>query len=134
MPCGRLFCPGTADRTERRWDCGDLGGTISFRAPGWGRAGVLIACAAWAHASTRAVRRDAPGAKLVVDTSRAGRVDDLTRHPDTLATLGVALPEQPAQVGEAAGLDEAQARFQVVNTRLGEAGGLTAAMELAEAG
>jgi L-alanine-DL-glutamate epimerase-like enolase superfamily enzyme len=102
----------------------------------------------------QAVRRGAPNAKLIVDTNQAWSVNDLKAYASIMADLGVVLLEQPIKVGDEAGLDgwrspvplcadelinstadldKAQGRFDVVNIKLDKAGGLTAAMALADA-
>lgn len=105
-------------------------------------------------AALRAVRRGASRPRLIVDTNQSWTVADLQRHAVALAELGVELIEQPIAVGAEAGLDgwrspvplcadelidsvsdlhKAAGRFQYVNIKLDKAGGLTAAMRLADA-
>lgn len=104
-------------------------------------------------AAVRAVRRGAPGARLIVDANQAWSVDALKTFAPAMAELGVALLEQPIPVGAeeelhgwtspvplcadelvdgVADLDRAAGRFQVVNIKLDKAGGLTAALALAD--
>jgi L-alanine-DL-glutamate epimerase-like enolase superfamily enzyme len=100
-----------------------------------------------------AVRRGAPQAALIVDPNQAWSVARLKALAPALAGLGVVLLEQPIKVGDEAGLDgyrcpiklcadelindaddlaKAVGRFDVVNIKLDKAGGLTAALRLAE--
>lgn len=105
-------------------------------------------------AAVQAVRRGAPGARLIVDANQAWSVDALKAFAPAMAELGVALLEQPIAVGAEDGLDgwtspvplcadelvdgvadldRAAGRFQLVNIKLDKAGGLTAALKLADA-
>ena len=104
--------------------------------------------------AVRAVRAGAPDARLIVDSNQSWSVDQLKRLAGPMAELGVSLLEQPIPVGAETGLDgwvspvplcadelidteadldRAQGRFQVVNIKLDKAGGLTAALRLADA-
>lgn len=104
--------------------------------------------------AVRAVRAGAPSPRLIVDTNQSWSVDQLKQLAGPMADLGVALLEQPIPVGAEAGLDgwtspvplcadelidteadldRAQGRFQFVNIKLDKAGGLTAALRLADA-
>lgn len=101
-----------------------------------------------------AVRRGAPQARLIVDANQAWTVDALERHAAALAPLRIDLLEQPVPAGQDAALehldspiplcaDEAFStladlpqiarRYQFVNIKLDKTGGLTSALELAEA-
>jgi L-alanine-DL-glutamate epimerase-like enolase superfamily enzyme len=101
-----------------------------------------------------AVRRGAPDARLIVDANEAWNDRDITREAAALAALGVELIEQPVRAGEEArldgvhrpvpfaadescqdrdDLDRCAGRFDAVNIKLDKAGGLTAAMLLADA-
>jgi L-alanine-DL-glutamate epimerase-like enolase superfamily enzyme len=105
-------------------------------------------------ACIRAVQRGAPDAALIVDPNQAWSYDQLTQWAPALAPLNVVLLEQPIPVGEEAALDgyrspvplcadelikvaedldRAAGRFDFVNIKLDKAGGLTAALCLAEA-
>lgn len=105
-------------------------------------------------AAVRAVRRGAPKARLIVDANQAWSVEALKQLAPAMAELGVALLEQPIPVSaeegldgwtspvplcadelvdDVADLDRAVERFQVVNIKLDKAGGLTAALALADA-
>lgn len=104
--------------------------------------------------AVRAVRAGAPNARLIVDSNQSWSVDRLKRLAGPMADLGVNLLEQPIPVGAEAGLDDwtspvplcadelidteadldrAAGRFQFVNIKLDKAGGLTAALRLADA-
>lgn len=101
-----------------------------------------------------AVRRGAPGARLIVDANQAWSVEALKAFAPALVPLGVALLEQPIPVGAEAGLDgwtspiplcadelvdgladldKVVGRFQLINIKLDKAGGLSAALQLADA-
>lgn len=101
-----------------------------------------------------AVRAAAPRTRLVLDANEALAFDDLTRLAPEFARLGVKLVEQPLPAGEDAALegyaspvplcaDESlhtraelaacARRYGLVNIKLDKAGGLTEALELAEA-
>ena len=105
-------------------------------------------------AAVEAVRRGAPDSRLIVDPNQAWSVDALKALAPRMADLGVALLEQPIPVGAEAGLDgyacpvplcadeliddiadldRAVGRFQLVNIKLDKAGGLFAALTLADA-
>ncbi len=99
-------------------------------------------------------RRHAPAARLIVDPNQAWSVDDLKALAPLLAERGVVLLEQPIPVGSESGLDgyacpvplcadelvddesdlaRAAGRFGFINIKLEKAGGLTAALRLADA-
>jgi L-alanine-DL-glutamate epimerase-like enolase superfamily enzyme len=101
-----------------------------------------------------AVRRGAPDARLIVDPNQSWSVDQLKTLAPELAARDVVLIEQPIAVGAEAGLDGwispvplcadeliaeghdlavARGRFQFINIKLDKAGGLTAALALADA-
>jgi L-alanine-DL-glutamate epimerase-like enolase superfamily enzyme len=101
-----------------------------------------------------AVRRGAPDARLIVDPNQSWSVPRLKALAPRLVPLGVELLEQPIPVGAEAELDgwsspvplcadelvetaadlaRAAGRFQAVNIKLDKAGGLTAALDLADA-
>lgn len=101
-----------------------------------------------------AVRAGAPNAQLIVDTNQSWTIDELKTHAGPLADLGVDLLEQPIPVGAEDALDgwaspiplcadelidteadlaRADGRFRFVNIKLDKAGGLTAALRLADA-
>ncbi len=105
-------------------------------------------------ARVEAVRRGAPGARLIVDANEAWNDRDVAQEARALAALGVELIEQPVRAGEEArldgihrpvpfaadescqdrdDLDRCVGRFDAVNIKLDKAGGLTAAMLLATA-
>jgi len=105
-------------------------------------------------AAVEAVRRGAPSAALIVDPNQAWTPSSLKTLAPAMARLGVQLLEQPIPVGSEAELDgwtspiplcadeslnDAQdlprirGRFQAVNIKLEKAGGLTAALQLADA-
>lgn len=105
-------------------------------------------------AALSAVAGAAPRAKLIVDPNQSWSVEQLQAIAATLPELGVILVEQPIPVGHEAALDgwtspvplcadelidtaddldRAQGRFEVVNVKLDKAGGLTAALHLADA-
>jgi L-alanine-DL-glutamate epimerase-like enolase superfamily enzyme len=100
-----------------------------------------------------AVHRGAPQSDLIVDANQAWDVETLKEFAPRLARLGVTLLEQPIAVGlepaldgylcpialcadelinVEADLEEARNRFSVVNIKLEKAGGLTAALMLAD--
>ncbi len=102
----------------------------------------------------RAVRRGAPGPRLIVDPNQSWSVSDVKAYSSELAALGVVLLEQPIPVGAEAQLDgfqgpvplcadeliddirdleRARGGFQFVNIKLDKCGGLTAAQALADA-
>ena len=105
-------------------------------------------------AQVAAVRRGAPHADIIVDPNQAWSVDQLKALVGPLAELGVAMIEQPIPVGVEVGLDgwtspvplfadelvdtaddlaRARGRFAGINIKLEKAGGLTAALRLADA-
>jgi L-alanine-DL-glutamate epimerase-like enolase superfamily enzyme len=104
--------------------------------------------------AVKAVRRAAPKAKLIVDANQSWSLSDVISYGPQMAELGVNLLEQPM----AAGLDTALAgvkcpvsicadesistlddlgglvdRYDFINIKLDKTGGLTAALELAQA-
>lgn len=102
----------------------------------------------------RAVHRGAPDTRLIVDANQSWSVAELIAHEPLLRGLGVELLEQPVAAGRDAGLvdyrghiplcaDEALStlddlpglvgRYQFINIKLDKVGGLSAALELAEA-
>lgn len=101
-----------------------------------------------------AVHRGAPASRLIVDPNQAWAPAELPGLTASLADLGVVLLEQPIPVGAEAALDgiarpiplcadelindasdlpQARGRFDVINIKLDKAGGLTAALRLADA-
>ena len=105
-------------------------------------------------AAVEAVRADAPGVRLIVDPNQAWSLDLLKEVAPEMARFGVDLIEQPIAIGQEEGLEgwrcpvplaadelihdvddlaKAVGRFQVINIKLDKAGGLTAALELADA-
>ncbi len=105
-------------------------------------------------AALEAVRRGAPDAKLIVDPNQAWEVSTVYELGEALRRLGVALLEQPVSVQRDTELradksvvpvcaDEAidtvddlpriRGRYNVINIKLDKAGGLTAALQLANA-
>ncbi len=103
-------------------------------------------------ARIEAVRRSAPAARLIVDANEGWSADDLAELGPRLATLGVALIEQPLRAGADEGLlgfnspvplcaDESChsradlpgliGRYSHINIKLDKAGGLTEAVALA---
>ncbi|MEJ1964971.1 MAG: N-acetyl-D-Glu racemase DgcA [Gammaproteobacteria bacterium] len=104
--------------------------------------------------AVRAVRRGAPGARLVVDANQAWSVAQLIELAPAMAELRVDLLEQPVDAADDAHLamldlpvpvcaDEPVntvedlpriiGRYDFVNIKLDKSGGLTAALELANA-
>lgn len=100
-----------------------------------------------------AVSAAAPGARLIVDPNEGWTLSVLKAMADTIARLPVLMVEQPLPAGEDAGLaglsypapicaDEAvhtaddvarvADRYQVINVKLDKAGGLSAALAMAE--
>jgi L-alanine-DL-glutamate epimerase-like enolase superfamily enzyme len=100
-----------------------------------------------------AVHRGAPRARLIVDPNQSWSVETLKRVAPELSELGVVLLEQPVRVGDeedltdyncpiplcadelindASDLQKAVGRFNVVSIKLDKAGGLTAALRLAQ--
>lgn len=105
-------------------------------------------------AQIRAVRRAAPEAALIVDPNESWDRPLLEAMQSVLVETGVALLEQPVPAGDdswlegftpvvpicadeavhvAADLDAVARRYQAVNVKLDKTGGLTAALELAQA-
>lgn len=138
--------------------------TIGIRTlPEYQKAALALAENAWIKikvdktdplGAVRAVRRVAPGAKLVVDANQAWTVDDLKRLMPELVELGVDLLEQPVKVGSDEGLQGYQSpipicadesvntvadlaglvgRYSFINIKLDKTGGLTTALDLAHA-
>lgn len=104
--------------------------------------------------AVKAVRRAAPGAKLIVDANQSWSLSDVVAYGPQMADLGVSLLEQPIAVGldvSLAGvkcpvpicadesistLDDLSGlvdRYDFINIKLDKTGGLTAALELAHA-
>lgn len=104
-------------------------------------------------AGIAAARRGAPDAAFIVDPNQAWSVETLKALAPRLVALGVVLLEQPIPVGDESGLDgydcpirlcadelineaadlpKARGRFDVINIKLDKAGGLTAALQLAQ--
>lgn len=102
----------------------------------------------------RAVRANAPDARLIVDANEAWRAEMLTTYGAALAELGVELIEQPLPSGEDAALadaprpvpvcadeschdttslDRLSGLYDFVNIKLDKTGGLTEALRLAAA-
>jgi L-alanine-DL-glutamate epimerase-like enolase superfamily enzyme len=102
-------------------------------------------------ARVRAVRENAPAARLVVDANEGWTLEQLGRLAPELATLGVALIEQPLPAGQDTtltgfscavplGADESchgidslgglKGRYSIVNIKLDKTGGLTEALAL----
>ncbi|WP_120716427.1 N-acetyl-D-Glu racemase DgcA [Tsuneonella amylolytica] len=105
-------------------------------------------------AQLRAVREAAPAPRLIVDPNESWSMDHVVGLQDLMAELRVDLLEQPLPAGDDAALggyasripiaaDEAihtaadlatlSSGYSVVNVKLDKAGGLTAALELAQA-
>ncbi len=105
-------------------------------------------------AAIAAVRRNAPDAKLIVDPNQAWSVDQLRQYAAGLVDLGVDLLEQPVPVdGDHALIDydcpvaicadeavdtvddlpHLRGRYDFINIKLDKTGGLTAALDLANA-
>jgi L-Ala-D/L-Glu epimerase len=103
----------------------------------------------------RAVRRNAPASRLIVDANEAWTAEQFTELAPEFATLGVELIEQPLPAdndGVLAGLphpvpvcadeachtiadlDRLAGKYEAINIKLDKTGGLTAALELAKAG
>jgi L-Ala-D/L-Glu epimerase len=101
-----------------------------------------------------AVRRARPDAEVIVDANQAWSPAALGQHAPALAALGVAMIEQPLQVGEdraladfkspvplyadeschtRADLPRLAGRYQGINIKLDKTGGLTEALALAAA-
>ena len=104
-------------------------------------------------ARVAAVRRGAPHARLVVDANESWAGRDIVVEARALAAHGVELIEQPLPAGSDAALErlaspvplcadeschtpddlaEVARRYQAVNVKLDKAGGLTAALALAQ--
>lgn len=104
--------------------------------------------------AVRAVRSAAPKAKLVVDANQAWTVAELKQLTPALVELGVDLLEQPVKVGHddelqgyqspipicadesintAADLPKLVGRYEFINIKLDKTGGLTTALDLAQA-
>ncbi|MEH3118983.1 MAG: dipeptide epimerase [Methylorubrum populi] len=98
-----------------------------------------------------AVRRGAPGARLIVDANEAWRPETIQANLAACAAAGVGLIEQPLPAGEdgflaeidrtipicadeslhdRAGLDALARRYDAINVKLDKAGGLTEALKL----
>lgn len=105
-------------------------------------------------AAVLAVRKGAPAATLIVDPNQSWDISLLMALAEPLAELGVEMIEQPLPVGKEAALDGWSSpvllcadesvngiddldmiatRFGAINIKLDKAGGLTAAMQLADA-
>lgn len=105
-------------------------------------------------AGIAAVHRAAPHSQLLVDPNQGWSVDELKDLAPRLGELKVVMLEQPIPVGDEPGLDgwtspiplcadelidtpadlvKAQGRFDAINIKLDKAGGLTAALRLADA-
>lgn len=103
-------------------------------------------------ARIEAVRRNAPGARLIVDANEGWSEEDLVAFSPALARLGIALIEQPLKAGAddllvqfqspvalcadeschtRADLSHIVGRYSHVNIKLDKAGGLTEALALA---
>lgn len=102
----------------------------------------------------RAIRAARPDARLVVDANQGWTLAQLTEVAPAMADLGVEMIEQPLPRGADAGLaglrspvplcadesclhlgelDQAAARYQMINIKLDKAGGLTHGLALAAA-
>ncbi len=105
-------------------------------------------------AAVAAVRRGAPRARLIVDANQAWSIEDLARFVPALLEYKVDLLEQPLAAGKDQGLSGFQSaipicadeslntvddlpglvgRYDFVNIKLDKCGGLTTALELAQA-
>lgn len=105
-------------------------------------------------ARVRAVRAAAPDARLIVDANEAWDAEIYARTVPAFCDLGVALIEQPLPAGDdaamtgldrpipvcadeafrdAASIPELAGKYDVVNIKLDKTGGLTGALEAAEA-
>jgi L-alanine-DL-glutamate epimerase-like enolase superfamily enzyme len=103
----------------------------------------------------RAVRRNAPAARLIVDANEGWTVRHFTELSPVLATLGVELIEQPLPAGDddalatlphavpvcadeachtTGDLDRVAGKYDAINIKLDKTGGLTEALALARAG
>lgn len=102
----------------------------------------------------RAVRRGAPGARIIVDANGGWAGEDIERMAHGLSGLGVELIEQPLPAGgdaelahvrspvplcadeschDRSSLDGIVGRYRMVNVKLDKAGGLTEALALVRA-
>ena len=105
-------------------------------------------------AQLRAVREAAPGPRLIVDPNESWTIAEVTGLQNLLVDLRVDCLEQPLPAGEdrslasfasavpiaadesihtAADLERLPGGYGIVNVKLDKAGGLTAALELAQA-
>jgi L-alanine-DL-glutamate epimerase-like enolase superfamily enzyme len=105
-------------------------------------------------ARVEAVRANAPETRLIVDANEGWTLDDFVTLAPKLATLGVALIEQPLPAGQDAplagmrrpvpvcadeschatdSLTEIAGRYDAVNIKLDKTGGLTEALKLRQA-
>jgi L-alanine-DL-glutamate epimerase-like enolase superfamily enzyme len=103
----------------------------------------------------RAVRENAPAARLIVDANEGWTARHFAELAPALAKLGVELIEQPLPAGDDAALaklprpipvcadeschtaddlDRLVGKYDAINIKLDKTGGLTAALELAKAG
>ena len=101
-----------------------------------------------------AVRVAAPDSRLIVDANEGWSLDELTRYDPQLADLGVEMIEQPLPAREdgclegfehkvalcadeschtLGGLEDLCKRYDMINIKLDKTGGLTHALELADA-
>ena len=99
----------------------------------------------------RAIRENAPKARLIVDANEAWSIDHLKRYGQAFADLGVEMIEQPLPAGQDAELDgvecpvlhgadeschdrkslaQLKGRYRVINIKLDKTGGLTEALAL----
>lgn len=102
----------------------------------------------------RAVRKAAPGAKIVVDANEGWTLDQYVALAPELSEIGVAMIEQPLPAGEDAGLADVErpvpvcadeschdtatlaalaGRYDMINIKLDKTGGLTEALRLKQA-
>ncbi len=102
----------------------------------------------------RAVRKAAPGARIVVDANEGWSLEQYVAFAPELAEIGVAMIEQPLPAGEDAGLAEVErpvpvcadeschdtasladlaGRYDMINIKLDKTGGLTEALRLKQA-
>jgi L-Ala-D/L-Glu epimerase len=105
------------------------------------------------HARVAAVRRGAPGARLIVDANESWMGRDVAAEAAALGALGVEMVEQPVKAGEDYLLDNVVSpiplvadescqdradlprligRYQGINIKLDKTGGLTEAIALAD--
>ncbi|MET0273752.1 MAG: dipeptide epimerase [Phenylobacterium sp.] len=101
-----------------------------------------------------AVRRARPDARLICDANEGWSVDQLVNYAGALADLGVEMVEQPCPEGKdeglrgldlplllcadeschvAADVESLVGKYQLANIKLDKAGGITGALELAQA-